>query len=151
MDERGTGLKQHSIREASDVRTIRPSDPATIELLQFVEAAGIREACEFDLLLFFARHPRVVLRTEQIATYVGHEVQHVARALEQMLAASLLKQGLSPGAGGTMYVLAADHLKEWLEPVRRLCATPDGRHALRTLLKERQSQSYKSNGSGQHA
>jgi hypothetical protein len=133
------------------VRTIRPNDPVTIELLQRAEAAGIREACEFDLLLFFAQHPRVVLRAEQIATYVGHEVEHVARALEQMLSASILRQALSPGGGGTMYVLAADQLKEWLEPVRRLCATPDGRHALRALLKERQSQTHKSNGSGHHA
>ena len=132
------------------MRTIRPNDPTTIELLQRVEAAGIREACEFDLLLFFARHPRVVLRPEQIATLVGHEVEHVARALEQMLAASLLKQGLSRG-GGTMYVLAAEQLKEWLEPVRRLCATPDGRHALRTLLKEQQTSTHKRNGSAEHA
>lgn len=133
------------------MRKIQPSDPATMEILQFVEAAGIREACEFDLLLFFARHPRVVLRPEHIATYVGHEVQHVARALEQMLAASLLKRGLSPGAGGTMYVLAADHVAQWLEPVRRLCATPDGRHALRTLLKERRSHTHTMNGSAEHA
>ena len=133
------------------MRTIRPNDPATIELLQRVEAAGIREACEFDLLLFFARHPRVVLRPDQIATYVGHEVEHVARGLEQMLSASILKQALSPGGGGTMYVLAADQLKEWLEPVRRLCVTPDGRHALRTLLKERQTSTHKRNGSAEHA
>ena len=133
------------------MRTIPPNDPAPIELLQRVEAAGIREACEFDLLLFFVRHPRVVLRPEQIATYVGHEVERVARALDQMLAASLLKQGLSSGAGGTMYVLAADDVREWLEPVRRLCATPDGRHALRTLLKERQTATHKLNGSAEHA
>ena len=120
--------------------TNRLNAPETMEVLQLVEAAGIREACEFDLLLFFARHPRVVLSSEQLATYVGHEVRHVARALEVMLGASVLSQGPSPGAAGRMYVLAVDRVAEWLEPVRRLCATPDGRHALRRLLKERRSQ-----------
>ena len=117
-----------------------------MQVLGLVEAAGIREACELDLLLFFARHPRVVLSSEQLATYVGHKVEHVERALELMLGASLLKQRLNAGAAGGMYVLAADHVAQWLEPVRRLCATPDGRHALRTLLKERRSQTQATNG-----
>jgi len=117
-----------------------------MEVLGLIEAAGIREACDLDLLLFFSRHPRVVLTNDQLATYVGHEVEDVARALELMLGASLLKQGLSPSAAGKMYVLAVDDVAEWLEPVRRLCATPDGRHALRTLLKERRLQTQATNG-----
>ena len=122
-----------------------------MEVLQLVEAAGIREACEFDLLLFFAGHPRVALSSEQLATYVGHEAQHVARALEVMVGANLLNQGRSPGGRGQMYVLAVDHVAQWLGPVRRLCATPDGRHALRTLLKERRLQTQSMNGSAEHA
>lgn len=151
MDEVRLGGRDTRIREASDVQTVRRNDPVTMEILQLVEAAGIREACEFDLLLFFLRHPRVVLSSEQLATYVGHEVQHVTRALKLMLDASLLKQGLNPGAAGQMYVLAVDDVAEWLEPVRRLCATPDGRHGLRTLLKERRSQMQAMNGSAEHA
>lgn len=138
------------MREASDVPAIRPNDPVTMEALRLVEAAGIRETYEFDLLLFFLRHPRVVLSSEQLATYVGHEVQHVARALEVMLGARLLEQGGSPAVAGRMYVLALDHVVERLEPVRRLCATTDGRHALRTLLKERRSRTQAMKGSAEH-
>jgi hypothetical protein len=108
--------------------------------VRLVEAAGLREACDLDLLLFFSRHPRVVLSSEQLATYVGYEVQQVARALELLLGAHLLKRTSNHGGPGRMYVLEADRVEEWLEPLRRLCALPEGRHALRALLKERRSQ-----------
>jgi hypothetical protein len=140
-----------SIREASDVPTVRPNAPETTEVLQLVEAAGIRTACEFDLLLFFSRHPRVVLSKEQLATYVGHEVHEVARALELLLDAGLLKGVLNRNVATGMYILPVDRVAQWLEPVRRLCAAPDGRHALRTSLKERRSQPRAMNGSAQHA
>jgi hypothetical protein len=128
------------------VRTIRKNDPVTIEALRLVEAAGLREACDLDLLLFFSRHPRVVLSSEQLATYVGYEVQQVARALELLLGASLLRRALNQGSPGGMYVLEAAHAEAWMEPLRTLCARPDGRHALRTLLKERQAQTQAGNG-----
>jgi len=62
----------------------------------------------------------------------------VARALERQLGAGLLKRTLNHGAPGRMYVLEVDHVEAWLEPLRRLCATPDGRNALKRLLKQRQ-------------
>jgi hypothetical protein len=108
--------------------------------VQLVEAAGLRDACELDLLLFFSRHPRVVLSSEQLATYVGYELPQVARALDRLLGAGLLKRALNQGAPGRMYVLEVDHAEQWLDPLRRMCATPDGRHALKVLLKQRQSQ-----------
>jgi hypothetical protein len=133
------------------VPTVRPNDFATMEAVQLVQAAGIRTACEFDLLFFFSRHPRVVLGDEQLATYVGHEVHEVARALELLLDAGLLRRVLNGNAATGMYVLAVERVAQWLEPVRRLCATPDGRRALRTSLQERRSQAWAMNGSVEHA
>ena len=109
--------------------------------LQLIKAAGLQDACDLDLLLFFSRHPRVVLNSEHLATYVGYEVPRVARALDRLLGAGLLKRTLNQGAPGRMYVLEVDHAEEWLEPLRRVCATPAGRNALKVLLKQRQSQS----------
>jgi DNA-binding MarR family transcriptional regulator len=106
--------------------------------VQLIEAAGLRDACDLDLLLFFSRHPRVVLSSEQLAAYVGYELPQVARALDRLLADGLLKRTLNQGAPGRMYVLEVDHAEEWLEPLRRVCATPDGRSALKVLLKQRQ-------------
>ena len=44
------------------------------------------------------------------------------------------------GAGEAHEHLEVDHAEEWLEPLRQVCATPDGRSALRALLKQRRSQ-----------
>jgi hypothetical protein len=107
--------------------------------LQLIEAAGLQDACDLDLLLFFSRHPRVVLSSEHLATYVGYDLSQVASALEQLLGAGLLKRTLNQGAPGRMYVLEVDHVEAWLEPLRRMCATPDGRNALKRLLKQRQA------------
>ncbi len=126
-----------SLKGAPAIHELQPTDPVAMRL---IEAAGLRDACDLDLLLFFSRHPRVVLSSEQLATFVGYELQQVARALELLLAAGLLKRTLNQGAPGRMYVLEVDHAEEWLEPLRRVCATPDGRNALKALLKQRQLQ-----------
>jgi hypothetical protein len=119
------------------IHNIQPTDPVAMQL---VEAAGLREACDLDLLLFFSRHPRVVLSSEQLAAYVGYDLAAVARSLDLLLGAGLLKRTLNHGAPGRMYVLEVDHAEEWLEPLRRVCATPNGRRTLRALLSERRSQ-----------
>jgi hypothetical protein len=108
--------------------------------VQLIEVAGLRAACDLDLLLFFSRHPRVVLSSEHLAAYVGYDLPEVARALDLLLAAGLLKRTLNHGAPGRMYVLEVDHAEEWLELLRRVCAMPDGRNALKTLLRQRQPQ-----------
>lgn len=105
--------------------------------VQLLGAAGLRDACDLDLLLFFSRHPRVVLSSERLAAYVGYDVVAVARALDLLLGAGLLKRTLNHGTPGRMYVLEVHHAEEWLDPLRQLCATPDGRNALRALLRER--------------
>jgi hypothetical protein len=120
---------------STGIQNVHPPDA-----LRLVEAAGLRDACDLDLLLFFSRHPRVVLSSEQLAAYVGYELPQVARALDLMLGAGLVTRALNHGAPGRMYVLAVDDTKAWLEPLQRMCATPEGRHAVRTLLRQRTSQ-----------
>lgn len=117
-----------------------------MEARQLIEAAGLRDTCDLDLLLFFSRHPRVVLSSEQLATYVGYDVPQVARALDLLLSTGLVTRASSQGAPGRMYVLAADRVEEWLQPLRRLCAVPEGRHALRALLRQRRPRVPAENG-----
>jgi hypothetical protein len=120
------------------VRIIQANDPVASHVVQCIESIGLREACDLDLLLFFARHPRVVLSSEQLATYVGYELSQVARALEVLLGARILKRvRVSPPPARRMYVLDVERVDPWLEPLQRHCASPDGRRSLRTFLKER--------------
>lgn len=127
---------------STDIQNIQPTDSSAVRL---VEAAGLRDACDLDLLLFFSRHPRVVLSSEQLAAYVGYELPQVARALDLLLGAGLLKRMLNQGASGRMYVLEVDHAEAWLEPLQHVCATSDGRNALKVLLKQRQSPNVDAN------
>jgi len=132
---------------STGIQKIQPSNPLAVQLL---EGTGLRDACDLDLLLFFSRHPRVVLSSEQLAAYVGYDLVEVARALDLLLGAGLLKRTLNHGAPGRMYVLEVDHAEEWLETLRRLCATPDGRNALKALLRERRSQTEIPAGDSSH-
>jgi hypothetical protein len=129
---------------STGIQNIQPTDP----LAELVEAAGLRDACDLDLLLFFSRHPRVVLSSEQLAAFVGYDLVEVARALDLLLGAGLLKRTLNHGTPGRMYVLEVDHAEEWLEPLRQVCATPDGRSALRALLRQRRSHRGAADGDG---
>jgi hypothetical protein len=124
-------------RRSRDIQNIQSTDAMAVQL---IEVAGLRGACDLDLLLFFSRHPRVVLSSEQLAAYVGYDLSEVARALDLLLGAGLLKRTLNRGTPGRMYVLEVDRAEEWLEPLRRVCATPDGRNALKTLLRQRRPQ-----------
>ena len=89
----------------SVIQKILPTDPMAVQL---VEAAGLRDACDLDLLLFFSRHPHVVLSSEQLAAYVGYDLAQVARALDRLLETGLLRRTLNQGAPGRMYVLEVD-------------------------------------------
>src|SRR4029450_6789031 len=117
------------------IQKMLPTDPMAVQL---VEAAGLRGGCAPELRLFFSRHPRVVLSSEQLAAYVGYELAQVARALDRLLETGLLRRTLNQGASGRMYVLEVDSAGEWLTSLRRVCATPEGRSALKGLLKQRQ-------------
>ena len=98
---------------------------------------AVRDACDLDVLVFFTRHPRVVLSTEHLAAYVGYDLAHVTRSLDALLGAGLLRRTLHQDGPGRMNLLEVDRTGEWLEPLRRACETPDGRNILKTLLKER--------------
>jgi hypothetical protein len=114
---------------------MQPTDPT----VRLIAVAGLQDPCDLDLLLFFSRHPRVVLSSEQLAAYVGYDLAEVARALDRLLAAGLLRRTLNHGAPGRMYILEVDRAEEWLDPLRRRCATPEGRNALKLVLRQRQT------------
>jgi hypothetical protein len=114
--------------------------------LKVLGAIGLRDACDLDLLLFFTRHPSVVLSSEQLAAYVGYDLPQVARSLDLLVGANLLRRSLNQGTSGRMYALEIHRSGEWLEPLRQTCATADGRRALRAMLRQRRSQAELAKG-----
>jgi hypothetical protein len=53
-----------------------------------LDAIGLRDVCDLDLLLFFTRHPSAVLSSEQLAAHVGYDLPQVARSPERHAAPS---------------------------------------------------------------
>ena len=97
----------------------------------------LREAADFDLLVFFARHPRTLLASESLATLLGYELSDIARSLEVLLAGGLLKRRQTSAHAARLYVFASDEPPEWVPALLKMAATRAGRLALRQLLADR--------------
>ena len=112
--------------------------PTIEEARRLLERAHIlREPADFDLLVFFARHPRTLLASESLAALLGYELKDIARSLEALLECGLLKRTQTSAHAARLYVFAADAPPEWLPPLLKMAATRTGRLALRQLLAHR--------------
>ena len=124
--------------------------PTIEEARRLLERAPIlREPADFDLLVFFARHPRTLLASESLAALLGYELKDIARSLEALLESGLLKRTQTTAHAARLYVFAADAPYEWLPPLLKMAATRTGRVALRQVLanrpRERPASSLSSN------
>ena len=102
----------------------------------------LRRRSDLDLLIFFARHPRTLLTSEQIASFVGYELSEIAASLELLLEGGLLTRTQNPAHAARLYVFAADSTSGgWLSALLELASTREGRL---TLLQElsRLAESY---------
>jgi len=95
----------------------------------------IRHACDIDLLLFFHRHPRALLTSEQLVAYLGYDRERIAKSLDALVGEGLLMRSLNPTHAARLYVLELDgHPGELLSPLLELAATREGRLGLMRLL-----------------
>jgi hypothetical protein len=106
-----------------------------------LEQAGVlRRAADLDLLLFFARHPRTLLTSEQIATFLGYEISQIAESLDLLLETGIVTRTQNPSHAARLYVFAPSHGSDrWLPTLLQLAGSRKGRLALLTELSERQS------------
>ncbi|MGH9330461.1 MAG: hypothetical protein ACRD09_08465 [Vicinamibacterales bacterium] len=57
-------------------------------------------------MLFFARHPRTLLISEQLAVWLGYELKQIAGSLDVLMAAGLLTRTQNPTHAARLYVFA---------------------------------------------
>ena len=102
----------------------------------------LRDPCDLDLLVFFVRHPRVLLTSDQIAAFLGYDVKRLGEALEALVTAGLLTRMQRPTGVARMYVFAIGGAHGgWLPSLVELASTREGRLAMReTLLDLRNEQ-----------
>ena len=96
----------------------------------------LRDQCDLDLLLFFVRHPRALLTSDQIAAILGYDVKTLGESLDVLVTAELLTRMQKPASASRMYVFAdgGTH-SDWLPALVELASTREGRLAMRDRLK----------------
>lgn len=96
---------------------------------------GVKHACDLDLLLFFRRHPRALLTSEQIVTYVGHDREQVAKSLDGLIESGILTRSQNPSHAARLYVLELNAVPGGLlSSFLKIAATREGRLEARRLL-----------------
>jgi hypothetical protein len=96
---------------------------------------ALQRPCDLDLLVFFAKHSRALLASEQLAQLLGYQLNEIARSLDVLLAAGFLTWTQNPARLARMYVFATNGTTgESLSAVVELASTRDGRLALRRAL-----------------
>ena len=110
-------------------------------LLDRIDALG--HPCDLDLLIFFVKHPRTLLASEQLATFMGYDIKQLAQSLDVLLGAGLVTQSQTPAQVARMYVFATGGIHEgWLPALVTLASTRAGRLALLRVLKRRSSAAF---------
>ena len=90
---------------------------------------------DLDLLVFFAKHPRTLITSEQLARLLGYQLNEMARSLDVLLAAGLLTRTQNPLRAARMYVFAIDGADDgWPSELVQCASTREGRLVLRRAL-----------------
>ncbi len=101
----------------------------------------LRDPCDLDLLVFFVRHPRVLLTSDQIAAFLGYEVKRLGESLDVLVTAELLTRMQTPTSAARMHVFAVNGPHDdWLPSLVEVASTREGRLALRAALIEQKNE-----------
>jgi len=100
----------------------------------------LRHRCDLDLLLFFARHPRAIITSEQLSAWLGYELKQIADSLDVLLDAGVLTRTQNRTHAARLYVFALGGTSGgWLPSLLALASTREGRLALLETLAGRAS------------
>lgn len=98
----------------------------------------LRHPSDLDLLMFFARHPRALLASEHLGTFLGYGAKEIAASLDLLMEAGFLTRTPNPRHSARMYELAGILPGGgWLPRVRQMASTREGRLALIGALRRR--------------
>ena len=91
--------------------------------------------CDLDLLLFFNRHPKALVSSERIAAFVGYDLAQVAKSLDLLEGAGVLRRSVNRTHVGRLYSFIPDGDAMWLGSILRAASTPDRRRQMIRLLQ----------------
>ncbi|HXG90616.1 MAG TPA: hypothetical protein VNJ02_20030 [Vicinamibacterales bacterium] len=102
--------------------------------------ADVRRPADLDLLLFFVRHPRTLMASEQLAAFLGYELKQISESLEVLLGAGLLTRSQHPAHAARLFMFTSTEELTWLPPFLEFTSSQEGRGVLRRELKRRVSE-----------
>jgi hypothetical protein len=98
----------------------------------------LHHRCDLDLLVFFHRHPRVLLTSERLVAVLGYDLKQVAASLETLIAAKVITRTQHQTTGARMYAFEAlDNDNDPLAPLLRTASARAGRLAIIRALERR--------------
>jgi DNA-binding MarR family transcriptional regulator len=85
--------------------------------------------------MFLHRHPRTLVTSEQLAAFVGYDIQRIAISLETLIEADLLERTQNPMHAARMYVLVLDGPQNGgILKLLKLASTRNGRQSILQAL-----------------
>jgi predicted transcriptional regulator len=118
------------------------------QIRQLLERSKVlHHPCDVDLLLFFYRHPRSLLTSDQLATFVGYGVSQIAASLEAFIAAGIIERSQNPTHYARMYRLVRGTPDGWVPSIVKVATTRRGRQDVMQALKEMRSTEDTASGS----
>jgi DNA-binding MarR family transcriptional regulator len=103
----------------------------------------LRHRSDLDLLVFFARHPRTLLTSDQIATFLGYELPQIAASLERLLEAGYLTRTQNRAHAARLYVFSIGaSTGGWLPELLKLGSTREGRLILLAQLSDGEAETH---------
>ncbi|HVF58631.1 MAG TPA: hypothetical protein VNJ70_02280 [Thermoanaerobaculia bacterium] len=96
------------------------------DLLRRLEV--VRDVCDLDLLVFLHRHPRAMVPSDQLASFIGCDRERTARSLENLIAAGIAARRQGPASAVPMiHFVGDDRQREPLASLLALASTRNGR------------------------
>jgi hypothetical protein len=129
------------------------TDRPTLEEIKrlLADIPSMQTVCGLDLLVFLYRHPRTLLTNEQLAAFVGYDMEQVAKAIDAFTDAGILKLTQSTTNAARLYLVFDDAQCEGLTKLAKLASTRQGRREVLQLLDHGSPiQRTLSQGSTQH-
>jgi hypothetical protein len=100
----------------------------------------LQHPCDLDLLIFFARHPRTLLASEQLAALLGYEFKQLAASLDLLVGAGCVTRTPNQTGAAHMYLFdSGAPCDEWLPDLLQVASTREGRLAMLGVLKRAES------------
>ena len=114
----------------------RPEHPGSLRGRQLLDAFSVlKSASDLDLLMFFARHPRSLLTSEQMARFLGYGPEALAASLEVLLTAGVVSRVQNPTRVAQLFVFTpGDRERGALSSLLELASTREGRVGLMRAL-----------------